>query len=133
MPRSARGTPGRRSRGGGCSCSTASTAPGSKPQQDPFQRGTFPGVERVLCFSEADGKPLWEHKYDCPYTMSYAAGPRATPTVDGDRVYTVGGEGHLFCLNVADGSVVWSKRLGEESATPDVGLLRPTRSWTATG
>jgi outer membrane protein assembly factor BamB len=94
------------------------TAPGAKPQQDPFQRGKFPGVERVLCFSEADGKPLWEHKYDCPYTMSYAAGPRATPTVDGDRVYTVGGEGHLFCLNVADGSVVWSKRLGDDGATP---------------
>src|SRR5689334_23179741 len=60
------------------------TPPDAKRQEDPFQRGKFPGVERVLCFNEADGKPLWEHKYDCPYTMSYAAGPRATPTVDGD-------------------------------------------------
>src|SRR5689334_3595077 len=29
------------------------TPPDAKPQQDPFQRGTFPGVERVLCFNEA--------------------------------------------------------------------------------
>src|SRR3954452_7158107 len=93
-------------------------APEAKTPQDPFQRAKLPGVERVLCFNEADGKPLWEHKYDCPYTVSYAAGPRTTPTVDGDRVYTLGAEGHLNCLNVADGNVIWSARLGDEGATP---------------
>ena len=61
----------------------------SKKPADPFQRVTQPGTERVLCFNEADGKLLWKHEYDCPYTVSYAAGPRAMPTIDGDRVYTL--------------------------------------------
>src|SRR6266853_6063879 len=41
-----------------------------------FQRGQIPGTERVLCFNEADGRLLWTHEYECPYTVSYAAGPR---------------------------------------------------------
>ena len=40
----------------------------------------FKGQERVLCFNASDGKPLWEHKYDCNYTVSYPSGPRAAPT-----------------------------------------------------
>lgn len=74
----------------------------------------IPGQERVLCFNEADGKLLWKHEYDCPYEVSYPLGPRCTPAVDGDRVYTLGTEGHLICLNVADGKVVWSKELKKE-------------------
>ena len=34
---------------------------------------------------------------------------RATPTVDGDRVYVVGGTGVLLCLNAATGAVIWRK------------------------
>lgn len=67
------------------------------------------GLERVLCLDEANGSLLWKHEYPCQYTISYPAGPRATPTVDGDRVYTVGAVGHLLCLNAADGAVLWSK------------------------
>src|SRR4051794_21805982 len=39
------------------------------------------GTERVLCLSAADGKPIWRHEYDCPYTVSYPSGPRCTPVV----------------------------------------------------
>src|SRR5215211_369103 len=86
---------------------------------DPFQRVTLPGVERVLCFNEADGKPIWKREYDCPYTVSYASGPRTTPAVDGDRVYTLGAEGDLNCLEAATGHVVWSKKLsGDNAPTP---------------
>jgi outer membrane protein assembly factor BamB len=41
--------------------------------------------------------------------MSYPGGPRCTPTVDEDRVYALGAEGHLFCLKTDDGSVLWKK------------------------
>ena len=85
----------------------------SKPGS-PFDRVKLPGKERVLCFNEADGEPLWTHEYDCPYTISYAAGPRTTPTVDGERVYTLGAEGHLFCFEAATGKVIWSKVLSSE-------------------
>jgi outer membrane protein assembly factor BamB len=80
----------------------------------PGQRSDLQGKERVQCFDAASGKLLWKHEYDCPYQVSYAVGPRATPTVDGDRVYTLGAEGDLRCLNTSDGSVVWSKELKKE-------------------
>ncbi len=72
------------------------------------------GQERVLCFSAETGEQLWEHAYDRAYSISYASGPRATPTVDGNKVYVLGAEGDLFCMDVDDGSVIWSKSLKDE-------------------
>jgi outer membrane protein assembly factor BamB len=84
---------------------------GASDPADPFARGEIPATERVLCLQETDGQVLWTHEYECPYTVSYPAGPRTTPVVDGDVVYTLGAEGHLNCLQVADGGVVWAKEL----------------------
>ena len=84
-------------------------APKAATPADPFQRGKIPGVERVLCLNEADGKLAWKHEYDCPYDMSYPAGPRATPLVEEDRVYTLGAEGHLICFERESGKVLWSR------------------------
>ncbi len=88
---------------------------GEPPKNQNFLRRKLPGRERVVCFREQDGKQLWEHTYDCPYTSValYAIGPRCTPTVDGDRVYTLGAEGDLFCLSTSTGKVVWSLDLQE--------------------
>lgn len=74
-------------------------------------------LERVLCFDAADGRPLWRHSYDAPYSISYPLGPRTTPTVDGELVYTLGAVGHLFCLRTETGEVVWSKYLPEAVGT----------------
>jgi outer membrane protein assembly factor BamB len=76
---------------------------------DPNRKNELQGTERVLCFSATNGQKVWEHKYDCPYQISYPAGPRCTPAVDGDRVYSVGAEGRLLCLDVNDGRVIWEK------------------------
>ncbi|MBC8326975.1 MAG: PQQ-like beta-propeller repeat protein [Verrucomicrobia subdivision 3 bacterium] len=80
---------------------------GTKNPANPFARGQLAGTERVLCLNEADGKLLWKHEYDCPYAISYPAGPRCTPTVDGNRVYTLGAMGNLFCLSTENGKVLW--------------------------
>jgi outer membrane protein assembly factor BamB len=84
-------------------------ADGVTDPSNPFQRGEQPARERVLCLDDADGKVLWSHVYDCPYTVSYPAGPRTTPVVAGEKLFTLGSEGHLFCLNAETGSVIWSK------------------------
>jgi outer membrane protein assembly factor BamB len=70
--------------------------------------------ERVLCFEEHTGKLLWKHEYSCPYTVSYPAGPRVTPTVDGGRVFSLGAEGHLFCFDAIAGKVNWSRQLKQD-------------------
>jgi outer membrane protein assembly factor BamB len=79
-----------------------------------YQRKGIPGNERVLCFREADGKLLWKHEYDCPYTVSYPLGPRTTPVVQDGKVYTLGAEGHLLCLDTGTGKVRWGRDLRQD-------------------
>jgi outer membrane protein assembly factor BamB len=85
---------------------------------NPFGRGVIPGLERVLCLNEADGKILWIHEYESLYTISYAAGPRATPLVHEGKVYTLGAEGQLFCLDTASGKVRWAHDFKQEYGIP---------------
>lgn len=74
-----------------------------------------PEVERVLCFDEATGKPVWTHSYPVDYeNMEYGNGPRASPTVHEGKVYTLGTQGHLFCLDAVTGKVHWKKNLAKE-------------------
>ncbi len=75
--------------------------------------GTLPGGERVLCLDQETGEIKWQHEYPCDYRISYPSGPRCTPNVDGDRVYTLGAMGDLKCLRVNDGSVIWEKRFSD--------------------
>lgn len=79
------------------------------PTPSPSVRNELQGTERVKCFDAKTGELLWQHEYDCPYQISYPAGPRATPTVNGGRVYTLGAMGNLFCLDAKTGAVVWSR------------------------
>ncbi len=76
---------------------------------DLVDRDNRKGTERVLCLDAATGKTLWSHAYPVEYGISYPAGPRATPVVDGDRVYTIGAVGHLFCFDAKEGKVLWKK------------------------
>jgi outer membrane protein assembly factor BamB len=89
-------------------------ANGASNPTNPFARGEIPGSERVLCLSEADGKILWQHEYDCAYTASYSSGPRCTPAVQDGKVYTLGTEGNLFCLDAEKGGVIWSRDLKKD-------------------
>ncbi len=87
---------------------------GDIPYPSASRRDKLPGTERLLCLAADSGQVLWKHEYACTYNLSYPFGPRATPTVDGDRVYLLGAEGRLTCLRVEDGSVVWFKELTQE-------------------
>src|ERR1041384_7896437 len=100
--------------GGGVFLTDRPLAPGGHNPSNPFAQGEIPGLERVLCFQERDGKLLWKHEYDCPYNVSYPAGPRASPIIAGGKVYTLGTEGNLFCLEAASGKVLWSREFKKE-------------------
>ena len=91
---------------------------GGEAVNNPGQRAELQGKERVLCLNAKSGEILWKHEYDCPYSISYPAGPRATPTVHQGKVYTLGAEGNLFCLNANTGKEIWSKDLKSEYNTP---------------
>jgi outer membrane protein assembly factor BamB len=84
----------------------------------PNDRTTLAGRERVLCLDATSGSLVWKHDYDCPYSISYASGPRCTPTVADGKVYTLGSEGNLFCLDAATGRVIWSKDFKKDYSAP---------------
>ena len=80
-------------------------------REDPESR-TLDGTERLVALDEETGAVLWTHEWATSYRMlqaSYAIGPRATPTVDGDRVYAVGASGALRCVDAASGELIWSR------------------------
>ncbi len=86
-----------------------------------FTMGNTDDVDSVYCLDASSGKEVWKHSYPCPAKDPNGYhGTRCTPTVDGDRVYTLSRHGHLFCLNAATGKVIWSKEL-----TKDYGAKTP--------
>ena len=89
----------------------------SNVKVDNFDRKEFTGKERVLCLDAATGKERWHHEYPVKYSISYPAGPRCTPVIDGDKLYTLGAEGNLICLKAKSGEVVWQKDLPKEYHT----------------
>jgi outer membrane protein assembly factor BamB len=82
-----------------------------------FDRKPAKGTERVLCLDARTGEELWKFESPVTYAISYPAGPRCTPLVDGQNVMTSGAEGHLHCFNASDGKVVWSHDLKTEYKT----------------
>lgn len=83
---------------------------------DPSQRTERDGKERVLCLDAETGAVVWTFAYDCPYAISYACGPRCTPTVVDGKVFALGAEGHLHCLDAATGMLVWKRHFAADYA-----------------
>ena len=83
-------------------------------EANPGARTALTGKERVVCLDEKSGKQQWVHAYDCPINLSFPNGPRCTPSIADGLVVSLGAEGHLSALNVADGKVAWEKELKKE-------------------
>jgi outer membrane protein assembly factor BamB len=79
--------------------------------------------EVVVCWDVKNGEERWRHSYECAYSPQFP-GPRSTPTLDGDRLYTVGTAGTFLCLNAKTGKQLWQHELlGEfNAATPKWGV-----------
>jgi len=59
-------------------------------------------------------KEIWSAKIGPLFTWKgneWNAGPSATPTVDGERLYALGGNGDLVCVEVAGGKERWRKTM----------------------
>lgn len=77
-----------------------------------FTMGWKDGEDSVYCFNAETGEKLWTHTYKCLLVDNlHEGGPACTPTVDGDRVYTISKEGHFFCLSADKGAVIWKEEL----------------------
>jgi outer membrane protein assembly factor BamB len=92
-----------------------------------FGMGIRDDQEVVWALSETDGKEVWATPLGAAYRQlmpQSKEGPGCTPTADGDRLYVLGMDGHLACLQTADGKMVW-----ERSLTKDFGGKVPMWSY----
>lgn len=71
-----------------------------------FTMGNTGDTDKVYCLDGATGTEIWAFSYKCKNGGGYA-GPRATPVVDGNDVYTFSIEGHLHCLDIKKGTKKW--------------------------
>jgi outer membrane protein assembly factor BamB len=84
--------------------------------------GNEDNTDTVFCLDAATGKTLWSHAYPSDLgDKFFEGGPTSTPTVDGERVYTIGRWGDAFCFEAATGKVVWSKNVCQETGLPAPG------------
>lgn len=72
------------------------------------------GQQFLIARDAATGKPIWETPLASEYRNEMGNGPRATPTIAGDRVFTYTGEGILTAVNFGDGAIIWSHNCPEE-------------------
>ena len=72
--------------------------------------GRHDSTDVIFCLAPQSGELLWSHSFDAPPgNPSYGEGPRATPTIERDRVYVLSRGGLLQCLSLKDGSVMWQR------------------------
>ncbi len=76
--------------------------------------------ERVDCLHPETGQKYWEFSYPTKFEdrYGYNNGPRSSPVIDGDRVYTYGAEGKLHCLRLQTGQVYWKRDITAEFKVP---------------
>ncbi len=77
--------------------------------------GNQKDIDTVFCLDAETGKLLWKQSYPCPTDAHfYEGGTSATPTVEGNSVFTLSKRGDLFCFGAGDGKIVWSKNIAKE-------------------
>lgn len=72
--------------------------------------------ELVVCYNAGTGKEIWTHRDPTRFTEEVAgAGPRATPTFHDGKIYALGANGHLNCLNAVTGQLIWQQDILRDS------------------
>ena len=76
--------------------------------------------ERVECLHRETGERYWTFSYPTQFEdrYGYNNGPRASPVIDGDHVYTYGAEGKLHALKLETGQLYWKRDLRAEFKLP---------------
>ena len=69
--------------------------------------------DNLRCLDLSNGKDLWNFAYDAPGTVMFP-GSRSVPAVDGDKVYSCGHSGDLYCIDTKTHKPVWNKNVWKD-------------------
>jgi len=79
-----------------------------------YTLGAREKTEYLMAYDAASGKKVWEIPHGRRFSNDQGDGPRSTPTVDGDRLYTFGASGDLSVVEATTGKVFWKMNLLEK-------------------
>ncbi|MDF7799975.1 PQQ-binding-like beta-propeller repeat protein [Pontiellaceae bacterium B1224] len=83
-----------------------------------YTMGNKDGQDIVYCLDANTGKEIWTKSYACK--PGQYKGPRATPVVDGENVYTVSRDGVLICFNAESGEKKWETDLLDATGNKNI-------------
>src|ERR1700722_13011064 len=86
-----------------------------------YTQGQRGNQEYVVAFDVKTGKKLWETQTTRSFSNDRGNGPRGTPTIDGDRLYAMAGDGTLVCLDTATGKTIWSQNVVQQYRASVIG------------
>ncbi|QOV88297.1 PQQ-binding-like beta-propeller repeat protein [Humisphaera borealis] len=72
-----------------------------------YTMGARGDTEMLIALNVKDGSQKWAVPIGALLTNGWGDGPRGTPTVDGEHIYTLSGQGNLICAKASDGTTVW--------------------------
>src|SRR3954462_811409 len=76
-----------------------------------YTLGARNGAEYLMAYEAESGKKLWEIVHGRRFSNDMGDGPRSTPTIEGDRLYTFGASGDLSVVDAGTGKVFWKMKL----------------------
>lgn len=79
-----------------------------------YVQGSNGSASTIFCLNRADGKTIWSAALGPKVDEGRGNGPRATPTLDEDRIYVLTENGDLACLRANNGSPIWRKNILKE-------------------
>jgi outer membrane protein assembly factor BamB len=76
--------------------------------------------ETIECFQAGTGARNWQVDYPTHYEdrYGYNSGPRGSPIIEGNHVYTLGVQDKLHCLDLESGDIIWKRDLAEDFHLP---------------
>lgn len=84
-----------------------------------FTLGHADAQDTVWCFDANTGKVLWKHSYPADLgDKFFEGGTTGTPTIVGDRLFTLSRWGDAFCFEAATGKIIWSMNIQKEADLP---------------
>ena len=98
-------------------CQDKSTASWSSPVVQ-GNRLIIPGRDNandlLFCIHAETGELIWQSSYEAETSSSHGPGPRATPSIDNNKIYSFGRSGDLVCWQLEDGKLLWRKNVKVE-------------------
>ncbi len=73
------------------------------------------------CLDAATGREIWALRYLAQGKLDYGNSPRATPLIQDGSVWLLGAMGHLHCVALATGEVIWEQHIGRDYGRVDKG------------